>query len=298
VPQIHYNSYRHTDEALFSILIPSWNNIDLLRLCVDSIRKNSRYQHQIVLHINEGVDGSREWAKQAEIDHTYSSENCGVCYAVNAAFSLAVSDYIVYMNDDMYACPDWDYYLMEEINAVKNNYFFFSSTCIEPKDVGKRCALVPWSFGRNPKEFDEEELLKSYDTYQYKDWNGASWPPNVVHRRLWELVGGYSTEFFPGFYSDPDFAMKLWHAGVRNFKGVANSRVYHFMESSTNKLKRRKVKQANMLFLNKWGMTARMFNKHFLKMGTTYTGLLPEPEYDLSFKIDQLRCKLKKLTQS
>ena len=48
---------------LFSILIPTWNNLSLLRLCVESIRKNSKYDHQLVIHINEGVDGTLQWVK-------------------------------------------------------------------------------------------------------------------------------------------------------------------------------------------------------------------------------------------
>jgi hypothetical protein len=27
---------------------------------------------------------------------------------VNAAASLATTDYVAYLNDDMYVCPDWD----------------------------------------------------------------------------------------------------------------------------------------------------------------------------------------------
>lgn len=296
---IVYTSYAESaPRPLFSILIPTWNNLAYLRLCVDSIRKNSRFKHQIVLHINDGSDGSREWARSQQIDHSQSDENRGVCYALNAAYSLSQADYIVYMNDDMYVCPDWDYHLWQEIRQAADENFFFSATAIEPLDVGKRCALAPHAFGRTPDDFDEQRLLDTYAALEYHDWNGASWPPSVVHRKLWDLIGGYSTEFFPGFYSDPDFAMKLWQAGVRNFKGVAKSRVYHFLEVSTNKLKRRKVKQANALFLKKWGLTARMFNCFYLRMGTPHAGLLAEPERNLSYIMSALRCKLKRLIQA
>ena len=45
---------------MFSILIPSWNNLDYLRLCVDSIRKNSAHAHQVIVHVNDGSDGTRD----------------------------------------------------------------------------------------------------------------------------------------------------------------------------------------------------------------------------------------------
>jgi glycosyltransferase involved in cell wall biosynthesis len=38
--------------AKFSILIPSWNNLAYLKICVESIRKNSMFAHQIIVHVN------------------------------------------------------------------------------------------------------------------------------------------------------------------------------------------------------------------------------------------------------
>src|SRR5690625_7349830 len=83
-----------------------------------------------------------------------------------------------------------------------------------------------------------------------QDWSGATWPPNVVHKSVWDAVGGYSVEFSPGLYSDPDFSMKLWKMGVREFRGIADSRVYHFESIST---KRNTMTAGSMQVLVKWG---------------------------------------------
>ena len=42
---------------MFSIIIPTFNNIEYLKLCLESI-KNSRYNHEIIIHVNEGNDGT------------------------------------------------------------------------------------------------------------------------------------------------------------------------------------------------------------------------------------------------
>lgn len=49
--------------------------------------------------------------------------------------------------------------------------------------------------------------------YKINDWMGATIPPNIVHRDIWDLVGGYSIEYSPGMYSDPDFTAKLYMCG-------------------------------------------------------------------------------------
>ena len=84
----HRSPHSSTDHFLFSILLPSWNNLDYLKLCVQSIEKNSTFKHQVIIHVNEGTDGTLEWVKSKGFDYTYSARNSGVCYAVNAAAQL------------------------------------------------------------------------------------------------------------------------------------------------------------------------------------------------------------------
>lgn len=289
---IQYKSFNTNLEPVFSILLPSWNNLVFLQLCINSIRINSRYKHQVIIHINEGNDGTLEWIKEQEIDYTYSPQNIGICYAVNAAASLAKADYIVYMNDDMYVCPDWDFYLFEEIKQQTDDYFFLSSTLIEPRFTGNACVMAPYDFGNGPASFNEAKLLDQYQSIPFTNWTGSSWPPNVLSKRLWHLVGGYSTEFSPGMYSDPDFSMKLWIAGVRNFKGVAQSRVYHFMSKSTGKLTVKVNGRKN--FLKKWGISAGMFYRFYLNMGSQYNGFLSEPIQNKKFRLKKFICKIKR----
>ncbi len=288
-----YHSDVIIEKPIFSIIIPSWNNLDFLKTCIDSLQKNSRYQHQIILHLNEGNDGSREWAESQDLDYTASIENIGICYAMNVARTLATSDLLVYFNDDMYACPDWDYWLYEEVKKQISPFFFFSSTMIEPRYTGNHCAIAPFDFGSIPKEFNEAALLENYQIPEKLDWNGATWPPSVLPTLLWDMVGGYSTEFTPGMYSDPDFSMKLWHAGVRNFKGLGKSRVYHFMSKSTGKLNKKKINGAKV-FLNKWGISSNVFSRFYLRRGEDWIAPLTLPKNDCKFKLKTILSNIKR----
>jgi glycosyltransferase involved in cell wall biosynthesis len=252
----------------FSILIPSWNNLPFLKNCVESIQKNSRFTHQIIIHINEGTDGTLEWVKEHGFDYTLSAENVGVCYALNAAAELATTDYILYINDDMYTCPDWDAYLWDEIQSLPHHKFYLSATMIEPVKTNNRCVIAPHLYGDHPDRFREADLLHEFARYGKKDWYGASWPPALVHRSMWQEVGGYDVAFSPGFGSDPDFSMKLWKAGVRHFKGLAKSRVYHFQSKSTGRVVKN---DGRLIFTKKWGYTPSYFYKKVLKLGQDYT---------------------------
>ena len=96
---------------------------------------------------------------------------------------------------------------------------------------------------------------------------GATIPPNIVHRDIWDLVGGYSIEYSPGMYSDPDFTAKLYMCGVRFMKGLQASRIYHFETKSTTRIRKN---CGQMQFLLKWGMTSSTFRKVFTYKGKDF----------------------------
>ncbi|HEY0030962.1 MAG TPA: glycosyltransferase [Bacteroidia bacterium] len=265
----------------FSIIIPTWNNIEYLKLCIAGIRKNSTFDHQLIIHVNEGNDGTLEWIKaQNEIDYSYSEQNVGVCYALNSCRKLMSTDYVLYMNDDMYACPGWDMALSEEIEKIGHNSFFISSTSIEPKSQSN--CMIEKDYGTDMATFNEQKLLAEFASLPMEDWQGATWPPNIVHKDLWDKVGGYSNEFSPGMYSDPDFSMKLWNAGVRLFKGVSRSRVYHFGSKSVKRITKN---PGYHKFISKWGMTSSTLSIYYLKRGEKFSGLLPEAKVPVMVKI-------------
>ena len=256
----------------FTIVIPTWNNLPLLRLCLDAVRRHSAFRHQVVLHVNDGRDGTLALARAEGLDHTWSPRNAGICLPVNAAATLARTDWIVYMNDDMVPCPGWDAALWEALRRIGHHRCSLSSTLLEPHGVNP-AALPPEDFGRDAASFREADLLAALPRLHRPDWSGASWPPNLVHRSLWQLVGGLSPEFSPGAYSDPDLSRKLWQAGVREFVGVGRSVVYHFRQQT---LRRTGANDGRRQFARKWGMTARFFYERVLRMGQDHQGPLPE----------------------
>ncbi|MCU0340033.1 MAG: glycosyltransferase family 2 protein [Spirosomaceae bacterium] len=282
-------------KPLFSILIPTWNNLHFVKLCVRSIQQNSTYAHQIILHINDGSDGTLQWAKESGLDFTYSRQNMGICMACNAAYSLAKADYILYMNDDMYACPEWDKHLYQAVVDYGRKDFYFSSTQIDRFEGRWKAISSGHDYGDGVEAFREEALLKEYASCAIPDWQGSSIPPSLMHRHYWDLIGGFSIELSPGIYSDPDMSRKLWAAGVRNFRGVGNSLVYHFVSKSLHKVPHN---DGRTQFLAKWGITARVFYDYYLRFyadgrALDYRGQTTAPEVPFWVKAKTFLSKFK-----
>jgi glycosyltransferase involved in cell wall biosynthesis len=267
----------------FTILIPTWNNLAYLELCIESILQHSTFQHEMIVLVNEGHDGTLNWIQQQPgIQYIHFKENMGICHTLNAGAALATTQYILYLNDDMYVLPGWDQVLADEIAHIGHTDFFISATMIEPNDTGNACVIVK-DFGNSLQNFKKEELLKTYESLEKPDWSGATWPPNIMHINSWKAVGGMSIEFSPGMYSDPDLSMKLWQHGIRYFKGLGKSKVYHFGTKSTGRVKQNKGRET---FIKKWGITPGDFTKYYLRRGAPFNGPLPEVHHTpwLKFK--------------
>ena len=91
---------------MFSVLIPTFNNIEYLKLCLNSLKKNSSFEHEIIIHINEGTDGTKAFLDNTNLSFSYSEINAGVCVAFNEAAKRATKKYIILAHDDMYFCPN------------------------------------------------------------------------------------------------------------------------------------------------------------------------------------------------
>ena len=116
---------------MFSIIIPTLNNIEYLKLCIKSIKKNSKFEnHEIIPHVNVGTDGTIEYLKTNNINYTFTKENSGICKGMNMAARKSKFDYILYAHDDFYFCPEWDLVLKDEINKIGHNNFYLSGTMV------------------------------------------------------------------------------------------------------------------------------------------------------------------------
>lgn len=269
---------------MFSIIIPTFNNLDYLKLCLKSIEKNSKFKHEKIIHINEGVDGTLEFVKKLGLKYSYSRSNSGVCVAFNEAAKLAANKFIVLGHDDMYFCPGWDECFFNELSNIDHENFFLSGTMVQPFE-----SYINLDCGRDFSDFDEQKLLDQLPKVKFNDFQGTHWQPSLIPIKTWNKVGGFSEEFSPGLGSDPDFNMKLWNIGVRIFKGLGSCRVYHFSSIS---LRKKAWNNGAKIFLLKWGISIKFFKKYFLCSDLVYNGPLNDPKKNINFFYDLLKCKI------
>ena len=276
---------------MFSIIIPTLNNLKYLKTCINSIKKNSKYNHEIICHVNIGDDGTKDYLEKEKIKYTFTNYNAGICAGMNLAVKKSNFKYILYSHDDFYFCPNWDTVLMSEVNTIGHKNFYLSGIMMNN-------GPIKFNSGESLEEFDENKLLNNYQDYNHYDFQGSTWAPHLIHREIWDKVGGFSEEFYPGTGSDPDLNMKLWKIGIRIFKGLNDCKVYHFGSIVTRKFKDNKNiitesgSKGGKIFLLKWGITIKFFKKFYLNSDQKYKGPLQNPKITTNYIFELLMCKL------
>ena len=286
---------------MFSILIPTFNNLKYLEICIKSLKKNSKFDHQILVHVNEGTDGTIEYLKKNQIKYTYTKENVGMPRALNISSKKAQFNYILISHDDFYYCPGWDIEFEKEIKLLNHNNFYLSGTMV-------RAGQVYFDAGDNYDSFDESKLLNNLESIKTFNFQGTTKCPGLVHKDIWKKVGGWSEEFSPTGGDDTDFAMKLWKNDIRIFKGLGKSLTYHFGSITTRKKDKSLFtylgSRGNKIFLKKWGISINFFEKFYLRSGLDnkkqlifreYMGELQDPKKNFDYYIEYFKVKLQKI---
>ncbi len=86
-------------------VIVNWNSADLLRPCIQSLRKSGDIQ--IVVVDNNSSDNSRKVLKSLKnIEVIFNQENYGFGKACNQGARLAKGEYLLFLNPDVEVSPD------------------------------------------------------------------------------------------------------------------------------------------------------------------------------------------------
>lgn len=251
-----------------SILIPTLNNVEYMKIIIASIRKHTMNPYEILVYANDMSVGMREYASKESFDvFEYSHKNEGIAFAVNALAKRATGDIVFYLNDDMYVALGWDEALVRKIDD--NIFYQYLTPCMFEPRWKNPTMNSPFNYGRTPETWQEQKFLSEWKNLRLiKEDIISGSIPTFVKKELWNRVGGYDEEYWPGFGTDPDFIAKIYFAAKKEgkpheFRGVADSGIYHFQCISTERTENDKFYrlEAHKRIKEKWDITAQQLKE-------------------------------------
>jgi len=222
-----------------SILVPTFENPKYLKLCIETLKKETSVPYEIIVHVNGRCEETLKYVKEQNIKFSFSEENLGVCRAFNSARGLATGNLLCLVSDDHVVMPDWDrevFNCIEKFELPKEAILPFMY--MEPRGHDPDY-IAPVDYGNTIDEFDYSRLLNDLEKLKrvkpecdIKDWPSPWGNAGFIHPDVWDSVGGLSEEYdrWHGRGSDPDFLAKVYQKGVRCFATCGRSLVYHFGE--------------------------------------------------------------------
>ena len=263
---------------MITFCISTYNNLEYLKIAVDSVRKNSYYKDApFIIHAENCTDGTNEWLEQNAIDYNleyYLDKNdnpIGIGGGMNFCADRVETEYIMFLHSDFYVTPNWDKALMDTHNKYPNEKLWVNSHRIEPQMFPNSqsrpgTVVVPKeTFGAYYNDFNSElfdkyaEQFTSENDFEIPKGEGVS---GLIKKEHWDEIGGNDSLFAPASYDDMDLFLRMLQNGFR-FILPTTSLVWHFGARGSHRLeendgrsseRQMNAERANIQkWVSKWG---------------------------------------------
>ena len=263
---------------MITFCISTYNNLEYLKIAIDSVRKNSYYKDApFIIHAENCTDGTDEWLKENAERYNleyYLDKNDnpkGIGGGMNFCAERVETEYIMFLHSDFYVTPNWDKALMDTHNKYPNEKLWVNSHRVEPQMFPSSqsrpgTVIVPKDvFGAYHYDFNSE----AFDSFagEFTEMNDFEIPKGegvsgLIKKVDWDEIGGNDPLFAPSSYDDMDLFLRMLQNGFR-FILPTTSLIWHFgargshrLEENDGRSSERQImaEQANMRkWISKWG---------------------------------------------
>lgn len=237
------------------IVVLTWNQKDIIKSFVESFLGNTKTSCRLIIVANGCHDGTPEYlatlrsTSLCEFKIIVNKENNGFVGAMNQGLEISDAPYVGLANNDLLFTLGW----LEEVISV------FESD----NRIG---LLNPNSNNLGVRPLKGESLqslaqgLKEKNSARFKEMPFCVGFCMFTKREVIAKVGGLSKEFYPLFFEDTDYSMKVAKAGY--LIGVASrAYVWHQEHASFKQMggeREALFKQSRAAFIKKWGKILRI----------------------------------------
>lgn len=198
-----------------SIVIPNYNGLKYLEDCLSSLEQQSEKDFEVLLVDNGSKDGSIAFVREhyPQIQLIELDRNYGFCRAVNEGIKRSAGDYIILLNNDTSAEPDFVKALVGTMDSCPD-CFSGQARMLQMHDPSRMddggnyyCALG-WAFargkGRPASEYEQPGKI-------FASCAGAA----IYRRKIFQEIGYFDEEHY-AYLEDIDIGYRARIQGYQN----------------------------------------------------------------------------------
>ena len=215
------------------IIILNWNNWSDSLECLESLENNDYHNYQVVIIDN----GSKEkpQAPSPEIKIIYNKENLGFSGGNNMGIKYALengADYVLLLNDDTIAAPDFLSRLVEagesdeKIGAVGPKIYFYE----DRNRIWSAGGKLNWLYNKGSLRGWDQMDKGQYDFPKIQETPHLTGCCVLVKKEVIEKIGLMPEDYFL-YYEDTDWLMRARRAGYKCIF-VPEAKIWHKISRS------------------------------------------------------------------
>ena len=184
--------------------IPTKNNLRYLKNSINSIRKNSSNEYDIVVFVDADNDGTIDWLNENGIRYTTNEtdEPKGIAYGYNRCIEMAETPIVCMFHADMYMGKGFDTGILKYLKPLS----VVSGTRIEPPLHPEGLEKIVKDFGMYPEDFKKEEFdnfVQQTITQKQNVTTKGIFAPWAVYKEDITSIGMHD-EYFHSYHEDSD----------------------------------------------------------------------------------------------
>ncbi|MGI6169131.1 MAG: glycosyltransferase family 2 protein [Christensenellales bacterium] len=282
VPGFYRVRYAPYGRPKVSILIPSCDHLDDLKLCLDSIRDKTTYENYEIVVIENNSKKPETFAyydtlEDPRIRILYWEQAFNYSAINNFGVRETDGEYVLLLNNDTEVItPDWIEEMLgfcqrEDVGAVGAKLYF-------PDDTIQHGGVIVGYGGVGGHMFaglNRGDLGYMYRTHIAQNLSAVTAACMLVKRSVYEQVGGLD-EGYQVAFNDVDFCMKITTAGYRIVL-TPFAELYHNESKSRGKddtlEKARRFQSEVVRFRQKWPDVLRCGDPYYSPSFSYYYGM-------------------------
>ena len=256
-------TYNVKDNPLVSIIIPTKDHADILKVCIDSLYEKTTYKNFEVIVVNNNSEEKEtfnlldKYSKKDNFSYITINKEFNYSYLNNEAIKKSNGDYILLLNND--------------IEIIQNNWLDIMLGYAEQKHIGtvgvkllfpddtiQHAGIIMGKGGlAGHVHYKEDRYIKSsqYELDFPYDVSGCTAACLLISRKKYDEVKGLEENLRVAF-NDVDFNLKVLEKGYNNIF-LPNVELYHHESKSrgldTTPEKQKRFVQEWYFMENKWG---------------------------------------------
>lgn len=212
------------------IVIPTYNNLEYLKTCIESVRKNTDWPYNLIV-VNSGTDGTAEWlAQQPDIGAHNSPDRLHFSAANNVGLKLSTAPYACLLNDDTIVAEGWLPALMHEAMKPGIGAVGPFSNCDQGWTHQEKITVAGRDLHPGMSLPDVQPVIPSIYKWRHrKEVHPRGWVAfycTVIPRGVIDKVGLLDEGFKSGD-EDLDYCRRIGQAGYA-MRQTYDSFVFHF----------------------------------------------------------------------